>query len=90
MRFDVKCVKNCLTANKLVFTVRSWSGCSNNSYVNVEGVGRCLKTRIMQVTKKEDLLKFVPLSGFSNVEDWWTKIVGFGASNGWLFRVEIS
>jgi hypothetical protein len=26
MRFDVKCVKECLEKNKIVYTVRSWEG----------------------------------------------------------------
>ncbi len=28
MRFDVKCVKECLVKNKIVYTVREWEGYS--------------------------------------------------------------
>ncbi|MDL5501786.1 MAG: hypothetical protein QSU88_01075, partial [Candidatus Methanoperedens sp.] len=58
MRFDVKCVKDCLVKNKIIYTVGSWEGCSVISNVEVDGIGPCTKKRIMQVTGKEDLAKY--------------------------------
>jgi hypothetical protein len=39
MRFEIKCVKECLVKNKIVYTVRSWEGYSALSKVEVDGVG---------------------------------------------------
>ena len=55
MRFDVKCVKECLIENKIVYTVRSWEGYKELSKVEVDGVGLCTKKRVMRVTRKDDL-----------------------------------
>jgi hypothetical protein len=89
MRFDVKCVKECLVKNKIVYTVRSWEGYNALSKVEVDGVGPCTKKRIMRVTGKEDLAKYLSLSGFGSLEDWWAKICCFGACSGWLFEVRL-
>ncbi len=89
MRFDVKCVKDCLVKNKIVYTVRSWEGYSVMSNVEVDGIGPCTKKRIMRVTGKEDLAKYLSLSGFGSLDDWWAKIRSFGACSGWLFEVRV-
>ncbi len=57
--------------------------------MEVDGVGPCMKKRIMQVTGKEDLEKYLSLSGFSSLDDWWSKIRDFGAYDGWLFEVSV-
>ncbi len=79
MRFDIKCVKECLEKNKIVYTVRSWEGYSVITKVEVDGVGSCTKKRIMRVTRKGDLAQYLSLSGFDTLEDWWGKICCFGA-----------
>ncbi len=89
MRFDVKCVKDCLVKNKIVYTVRAWEGCSVISNVEVDGVGLCTKKRLMRVTRKEDLAQYLSLSGFVSLDDWWAKIRSFGACDGWLFEVRV-
>lgn len=89
MRFDVKCVKDCLVKNKIVYTVRAWQGYGVSSKVNVDSVGLCTKTRLMRVTRKEDLAQYLSLSGFSSLDDWWAKIRSFGACEGWLFEVRV-
>ncbi len=89
MRFDVKCVKKCLVKNKIVYTVRSWEGYTALSNVEVDGVGPCMKKRIMRVTKKGDLAKYLSLSGFGSLDDWWAKIRSFSACDGWLFEVRV-
>ena len=52
MRFDVKCVKECLVKNKIVYTIRSWEGYTALNVVEVNGIGPCIKKRIMRMTGK--------------------------------------
>jgi hypothetical protein len=87
MRFDVKCVKDCLVNNGRVFTVRSWDGYAQESLVDVDDVGKCKKIRIAKISHKDDIARYVKLSGFNNVDEWWNKILSFGASSGYLFLV---
>ena len=87
MRFDVKCVKDCLVNNGRVFTVRFWEGYGQESYVDVDGVGMCRKIRISRVSCKEDIACYVKLSGFASVDEWWNKVLSFGAREGFLFMV---
>jgi len=89
MRFDVKCVKDCLVNNGVVFTVRSWEGYSASSKVEVDGIGLCMKKRIMRISNMFDLEPYVKLSGFVSPEQWWMKVCNFGACNGWLFEVRV-
>jgi len=89
MRFDVKCVKECLVENKIVYTVRSWEGYTALSNVEVEGIGLCTKKRIIRVTGKDDLAKYLPLSGFGSIDDWWAKVCSFDACGGWSFEVRV-
>ncbi len=87
MRFDVKCVKECLMKNGRVFTVRSWGGYGLESNVDVDSVGRCKKIRICRVSCKEDIARYVKLSGFASVDEWWNRVLSFGAQEGFLFLV---
>lgn len=89
MRFDVPCVKECLVKNKIVYTVRSWQGYGLTSKVEVDRVGSCTKKRVLKVSRKEDLAKYLSLSGFSSLDEWWAKIRSFGACEGWLFEVKV-
>ena len=63
MRFDIKCVKDCLVNNSAVFTVRSWEGYSALGKVEVDGIGLCTKKRLIRVTRKEDLTQYLSLVG---------------------------
>jgi len=87
MKFDVKCVKECLINAGRVFTVRAWRGYAVESFVDVEGVGKCKKIRIGEVSSKNDLASYVNLSGFGSVDEWWQKVQSFGAQKGFLFLV---
>jgi len=89
MRFDVKCVRDCLVTNGVVFTVRSWGGYGVMGIVEVDGVGKCSKKRVMRVSRKEDLTRYLSLSGFSSLDDWWAKVKSFNACDGWLFEVRV-
>ncbi len=89
MRFDVKCVKDCLLSHKIVYTVRSWEGYSVINKVEVDGIGLCTKKKLMRINRKEDLMQYLSLSGFGSIDDWWAKIRCFGACTGWLFEVRV-
>lgn len=89
MEFAVGCVRECLRREGRVFTVRSY--CLEGRFyrfVTVDGIGLCWRELVCQVTCKEDLLKFVHLSGFNSVDEWWNKIVSFcGDKQKWLYKV---
>lgn len=91
MEFAVGCVRECLCREGRVFTVRSY--CLEGRFyriVQVDGVGLCWRELVGEVTCKEDLLKFVELSGFSTVDEWWNKIVSFcGGKQKWLYKVSV-
>lgn len=87
MRFDVNCVKECLKNNGKVFTVRKWKSYEVEGFVEVKGIGECKKVRICEVKCKNDIERYVKLSGFANMIDWWNKVEMFGAGNGWLYLV---
>jgi hypothetical protein len=87
MRFDVRCVKECLRVKGKVFSVRSY--CLENTEVFVEGVGICRRIRGFEVKGKEELERFVKLSGFESVDDWWNKVDEFcGGKRKWVYVVK--
>jgi hypothetical protein len=89
MEFSVPCVRQCLLRQGRVFTVRSY--CLEGRFyrlVSVDGVGLCWRELVGEARCKDDLLPFVELSGFTSVDDWWQKIVGFcGDRPKWLYKV---
>ncbi len=89
MKFDVQCVRDCLVANGRVFTVRKWKSYEVESFVEVSGVGECRKVRIGAVRGMSDIARYVKLSGFATVEEWWGKVASFGACAGWLYLVTV-
>lgn len=89
MKFDVECVRRCLVESGVVYTVRGYE--MKDGLVLVDGVGVCRRKRLGEVVRKEDLEKFVELSGFASVEEWWKKIEGFiwrGERRKWLYEVK--
>jgi len=90
MEFRLKNVRDCLLKHGKVYTVRSyyaWNG-GEEVLVEVDGVGLALRKYVKEVTKKEDLLLFVALSGFENVDDWWKAIEFWCAGKRkWLYFV---
>ena len=89
MKFDVKCVKDCLVKYGMVFSVRKWKSYNVNEVVMVKDVGVCEKLRVCEVRGIGDIMRFVELSGFSNVGEWWNKVKSFGAQDGWLYRIRV-
>lgn len=87
MKFEVKCVKDCLITYGRVFTVRSWAGYAQESLVEVDGIGKCRKVRIGKISSMKDIARYIKLSGFASVEEWWNKVCSFGAQEGFLFLV---
>lgn len=88
MQFNVEVVKKCLMRHKAVFTVRAYKSYDKFRVVDVDGIDY-LCERVKQVDKPEDLDKFVRLSGFKDVNDWWNKIKGFKAVGGYLYKVSL-
>ncbi|MBC8522197.1 MAG: hypothetical protein H8D26_09490 [Methanomicrobia archaeon] len=87
MRFDLENVKKCLTEKGKVFTVRSY--CLENYTVSIEGIGKCRRIRGFEVKNKDQIKKFVKLSGFNNVNDWWKAIDAFcGDKRKWIYLVK--
>ena len=89
MKFDVKVVFECLKSNGEVFTVREWETKNKFSVVPVNNIGDCIKEKLFQVGSMVDLVPYVGLSGFGSAQEWWDKIISFGAENGWLYKVTI-
>lgn len=89
MKFDVPVVLECLKRHSKVYTVRSWETSEKFSVVEVNNVGSCIKEKICKVSKMQDLVTYVQLSGFKSAEEWWTKVTEFKATEGWLYLVEV-
>lgn len=87
MQFSVRCVREALRRDGLVFTVRGWD--MSDAEVWVEGVGRCWREKVCEVYGVGDLMRFLVHSGFESSDRWWEKIEGFcGGRRKWLYRVE--
>ena len=90
MRFDVKCVREFLWENGIVFSVRGYDY-GEVGYVWVFGNGNVyLRKRLGKIVSKNQLVKFVKWSGFENVDDWWNQIRVFvkEGRDMWLYRVD--
>ena len=89
MEFAVGCVRECLRREGRVFTVRSY--CLEGRFyrfVHVDGIGLCWRELVREITCKEDLSQFIQFSGFTTVDEWWNKIVGFcGDDRKWLYKI---
>ena len=52
-------------------------------------VGSGKRIRGFEVKRKEELERFVKLSGFDDVEEWWNKINEFcGGKRKWVYVVK--
>lgn len=90
MRFVVRKVKECLTREGVVCTVRKWGGFGKVGMVWVEGVGVCEKRCVRWIGGKEELREFVKWCGLGGVEEWWRWCVKFGCGEGgWLWEVRV-
>ena len=87
MKFDVPVVKKCLVECEQVYTVRKYETRDRFSVTEVNNVGSCMVEKIRPVLSMDGLNDYVPLSGFATLEQWWDKIIKFGAHNGWLYHV---
>ena len=64
-----------LKKNGIIYTVRKYKMIEAN--VEIEDVGVCQRLPIGEIHSKEDLFPYYELSGFSSVENWWTKVEYF-------------
>lgn len=71
-----------------IYTVRGFY--YRVSGIEVEGVGNCKRKFIAVVYCTEDLEKYVPLSGFDSVKDWWLAIRNFTRSGGKLYLYKVT
>jgi len=87
MRFDVKCVRDCLVENTIVYSVRSYL--YDSEWCKSDFSNRRLKRILMkEVAGKDDLVDYVKLSGFDSVDEWWKVIEGFcRGKRKWLYVV---
>ena len=90
MRFDVPCVRACLVRERQVCTVRGYF--LSDGEVLVSGVGVCLRKRLGEVVRKDDLFKYLPFSGFTGIDAWWQAIRRFVTNDRklWLYVVRVS
>jgi hypothetical protein len=72
-----------------IYTVRHYN--YRTRTCDVEGVGRCGRRLIARIYTWEQLLPYVPLSGFSTVADWWRQINKFiqPGEDKFLFKVVV-
>lgn len=83
-------LKDFLLKTGYIYTVRKYR--MGKAIVDIEGVGRCNRIPLEGGVTRESLLPYVESSGFSSVEDWWTKIRHFTPDKSlplYLYRVEI-
>lgn len=64
-------LRDFLAEKGMIYTVRKFN--MVEKIVHIEGVGDCKRTPLGLITK-EDLIPFVPESGFETLEEWWSKI----------------
>ena len=82
-------MKSFLKEHGEIYTVRRFNYRARQC--DVEDVGRCDRRLIRRVNSPIDLDPYVPMSGFSSREDWWTEIKRFAgfAEDMFLFKVVI-
>jgi len=68
-------LKAFLKEHGAIYTVRHYN--YRTRQCDVEGVGCCDRKLIRRVNSPIDLDPYVPLSGFSSREDWWSAIRRF-------------
>lgn len=62
-----------LRKNRCIYTVRRFLY-ENLGTVFVPGVGDCKRYLVKEDVSPEDLVQYLEWSGFSSVEEWWSKI----------------
>jgi len=83
-------LKAFLKRNKIIYTVRKYK--MADAMVEVDGIGECHRIPIGIIEKKEDLNDYVDGSGFSTVDEWWTKIKYFipgSWTTKYIYKVEV-
>jgi hypothetical protein len=89
MGFGVRQVRDFLSQNGCVLTVRGYNYKTQSAIVpELNGI-RIKRMKLGEVVNMHDLDGFILLSGFSNVRDWWQQIKRFCKGRMWLYRVQI-
>ncbi len=89
---DVKflpALQSFLRAHKVIYTVRGYD--MRRAGVVVGDIGACRRIPLGEIHYREDLESYVKLSGFDNIESWWSKIEEFiiPGERMWLYKVEV-
>ena len=88
MRFDVECVWKMLNDVGIVFTVRKYE--LKDEVVFVEGIGKCKRSLVGEISKVRDLKEYWKLSGFEKLGDWVDVIKRmYGSKRKFLYCVEV-
>ena len=69
-----------LKSEHTIYTVRRFLYSENNALVFIKGVGGCRRLLVMQDVKKDQLVPYYSKSGFTTLEDWWSKIKEINAA----------
>ena len=89
MAFGVRQVKDFLSNNGCVLTVRGYDYKTTSAIVpELDGI-RIKRKTICEIKSIDDLDGFVSLSGFGTVAEWWIQIRRFCKGKMWLYRVQI-
>jgi ribosomal protein S26 len=81
MQFKIPCVFDFLRKNGFVFSVRGYD--MKDKFVEVEGIGKCWRKKIREVSEPKDLADedvlddYAEFSGFRFSLDWWSVIEKF-------------
>jgi len=80
-----------LKSNNFIYTVRKYRYTSPGGFTEVEGVGRCKRTFIMQIHSLTELAPYMSESGFDSLSSWQQAIRKFIKPGEpiLLYRVEV-
>ena len=82
-------LRDFLLEHGVIYTVRGYD--MKPAWVDVVGIGCCRRTPLGGIHSRIHLVPYVGLSGFSDVEGWWSKIGKFvvPGQGMWLYKVEV-
>ena len=85
MEFNIKKVREYLSTNGTVYTVRSYDTKGKKAiFKNKEFI------KVKEIKEKEELKEYVNFSGFTSVDKWWEEIKKFiwkENQRKWLYKV---
>ena len=89
MSFGVKQVRQFLADSGHVVTVRGYYYKSTRATVPQLNDAPIIRKCLGEVVGENDLIPFVPISGFSSVRSWYNQIMQFRKGRKWAYLVKI-